>query len=201
MGLDYGFEILAPSASAVQLVEALAAHVVPDDAARLLAAVREDPRRVMDLARRNGDHDFSLCLSFLFEPDQWLTEFYHATYRSSVPVTSRVAIGCVWSSLHVGDRFLLFEATAATTSMSLMFEHSPTVREVFVGIAREAGALLVAFDDEEDELLVVWPREGRLGVHISEDYVDDELQSRADPYCEAVLSAVESGPLGRGSDV
>ncbi len=74
MGLDYSYEIIAPSVSAVQLVEALTAHLVPGDAARLLAAVREDPRRVMRLAHRDGDWDFSLCLSFLFEPDEWIAK-------------------------------------------------------------------------------------------------------------------------------
>jgi len=115
-----------------------------------------------------------------------------------------VQIGCVWSQLHVGDHFLLFRAMAAITAMSLMFQQSTNVCEVFAGIAREAGALLVAFDDEAGELLVVWPRRGRLGVCILEepaDLVDDEWQSRADPYCEVVLSAVGSGPLGRGLDV
>ena len=200
MGLDYGFEIIAPSDSAPRFVEALAAHLIPDDAARLLAAVREDPRRVVGLARRDGEFDFALCLSFLFEPDECISEYY-ATHHSADPARGRLAIGCVWSGLHVGDRFLLFRATAATSAMSLMFQHSPNAREVFLGIAREAGALLVAFDDEEDELLVIWPRQGRLGAHILEDFLDDELQSRADPYCEAVLSAAESGPVGQAADV
>jgi hypothetical protein len=94
--------------------------------------------------------------------------------------------------LDVGERFLLFRATAASSAMSRMFQGSPNVCEVFLDISREAGALLVAFNDEEHELLVVWPRRGRLDAYILGDPVDDELQSRADPYCEAVLSAFRS---------
>lgn len=57
-------------------------------------------------------------------------------------------LGCVWTSLYVGDRWGLLEMTAATSSMSRLFEHSATlrglVRDAFAGLAP-----LVALDQEE----------------------------------------------------
>jgi hypothetical protein len=103
MGLDSSFEIIAPSAATVRLVEALAAHLVPADAARMLAAVREAPRRVMGLARRDGDWESSLCLSFLFEPDERIAAD-HATDHPSVPVTGRPIVAVAVEPVgHVGD--------------------------------------------------------------------------------------------------
>jgi hypothetical protein len=87
--------------------------------------------------------------------------------------------------------------------MSLMFERSRNVWETFTTIGREAGALLVAFDDETGELGLVWPRRGRLGVCILDEcvvLVDDEWKSRADLYCEAVLSALAVAPVEPGSE-
>lgn len=201
MGLNYSFEIIAPRDSVARLVEALAAHLVPDDAGRLLDAVREDPGRLMSVVRR-GSHEAArgrgeLCLTFLFEPDDWFAKNGWADHLDD-PATGRVAIGCVWSSLRCGDRFVLFRGTAATTSMSQLFEQSPNVWEIFARVGREARAALVAFDDEEDELVGVWPRQGRAGACVVDSFVLDEVyQLRVDPYCEAVLGAFGAGPLGQ----
>jgi hypothetical protein len=197
MGLNYGFEIIAPRDSAARLIEALAAQLAPDDAGRVLAAVREGLERFMDLARRPDEERHLLCLTFLFEPDDRVAE-YDGIYRISDPVTGRVPVGCVWSSLHYGDRFVLFRGTAATTAMSLLFEGSPGVQGAFAAIGERAGADLVTFHDDDCELIGVWPRRGRSGVCVTdefEDFVDGEWRFRVDPYCMAVLdSAALCGP-------
>jgi hypothetical protein len=163
MGLDYSFEIIAPRDSVARLVEAQAAHLDPYNAGRLLDAVRDDPVRLMSVVRRDSYEHADLCLSFLFKPDDQFAKNSWADHLDD-PATGRVKIGCVWSSLRCGDRFVLFCGTAATTSMSRLFEHSPNIWETFARIGREAGAALVTFDDEQGELVAVWPRRGRLGV-------------------------------------
>ena len=64
----------------------------------------------------------------------------------------------------LGEDVLLFHSLSGRESMSRLFEHSPNIWETFARIGREAGAALVTFDDEQGELVAVWPRRGRLGV-------------------------------------
>lgn len=199
MGIDYSYEIVAPREATVRLVETLAAHVVPDDADRLLSAAREAPERLMTVAQRDQYEAHGLCLSFLFTPDERIAEYggNGGSDWLSDPTTDRVAVGCVWSSLRWGDRFALFRGTAATTGMSLLFESSPNIRTTFARIGREAGALLVAFDDECGDLVGVWPQSGRSGVSVVSELVrDSECELRVDTYCKAVLGAFGDDPGG-----
>ncbi|ADG67777.1 hypothetical protein Plim_1947 [Planctopirus limnophila DSM 3776] len=189
MGIDYSYEIVAPRKAVIRLVESLASHLVPDDADRLLSAVRKAPERLMAVARRGQYETHDLCLSFLFAPDDRIAE-HGGNDRLSDPVSGRVAIGCVWSSLRCGDRFALFRGTAATSGMSHLFESSPNIRAAFTKIGQDAGAWLVAFDDEQDDLLGVWPHARRMGEGVVDELVRDcEYELRVDEYCDAVLRA------------
>lgn len=115
-------------------------------------------------------------------------------------VSGRVAVGCVWSEFLLGHRYLLFRATAATTRMSLLFAQSFSVRDTFATVGREAGASLVGFDDEQGELVGVWPRQGQAGSFVIDMYAmyaslepDGE---RIDSYCAATLAVFGLGPSG-----
>jgi hypothetical protein len=190
MGLDYSYEIVCKRSSVTLLVQVLAKHVRAEDADRLLSAVRETPDRLMELARRQEYGEAcDLCLSFLFEPDEKIILYQkeHALYD---PITRRAAIGCVWSSFEYGEHYALFCVKAATSDMSRLFESSPNVRAAFIRIALEAGALLLAFDDEQGDLVGVWPLARRAGICVVDDLPHgSEPASRVDLYCDALLKA------------
>lgn len=186
MGIDYSYEIFAPRDATVRLVESLAIHLAPCDADRLLSVVSGDSARLMECVRRIDCEAYSsrdLCLSFLFAPDDWVTKYGKSHRCLSDPTTGRVRIGCVWSSLQCGERFVLFRGTAATSDMSVLFESSPNIRATFTKIARDAGAWLVAFDDESGDLLGVWPQKQRMRVCV----LDSEYRVGIDLYCETAL--------------
>lgn len=187
MGIDYSYEIFAPCDSTVQLVQSLAVHLLPSDADRLLSAVGEDPARLIECVRRIDCEVYPgcdlFCLSFLFAPDDWVIEYGESHRCLSDPSTGRVRIGCVWSSLQCGERFMLFRGTAATNDMSLLFKSSPNIRSTFTKIAQDAGAWLVAFDDESGDLLQVWPQKQPVRVCVP----DSEYRVGIDLYCERAL--------------
>ena len=197
MGLDYSYEIIASREAAARLVESLAAHLVSSDAERLLTASRESAEGLMANVRREQYEARDLCLSFLFGSDERIAE-HGGIDGMSDPATNRVAIGCVWSKFRCGDRFVLFSATAATSAMSRLFESSPSIRAAFTQIGREAGALLVAFDDEQGALVGVWPCTQRMGACVLDEMVRDaDFELLVDPYCTAVLQAFGIAPGGQ----
>jgi hypothetical protein len=121
MGLDYAYELIAERQSADSLIRAVCNHIAPDDAARLLDAVSLGVADVMDRVQRNdferqlyerGGKD--ICLSFLFAEDEHLAEY--AKESPLAPVDGRIRVGCVWTSIECGSRFVLVRATAATTA-------------------------------------------------------------------------------------
>jgi hypothetical protein len=105
----------------------------------------------------------------------------------------------VYSKLLCGDRFALFRGNAATSDMSRLFESSPSIRDTFTRIGQESSALLVAFDDEQESLIGVWPHDGRRGACVVRGechVVDDPMWNDVDLYCEAMLRGFDVGPHG-----
>jgi hypothetical protein len=193
MGLSYSYEIITPLDATTRLVESLSAHLVPDDAGRLLSAVRASPERLLDVIKRESHESHELCLSFLFPTDEYIAA-HGGIERLSDPASGRVAIGCVWSSLKCGNRFALFRGTAATSGMSRLFESSPSVRATFTRIGQVAGACLVLFDDEQLDLVGVWPRTGRMSSRaVDESGQDYAREVQVDQYCGDVLRAFGVG--------
>lgn len=192
MGLNYAYEIIAPRALASRLFEALAPHLVPEDAARVLESVRraEAPEQLTALARCKDDlPGEEICLCFLFPEEPGMAKC--GVDAHSDPVTGRVAIGCVWTSLQCGERFVLLRGCAATSDMSRLFESSASIRAVFSQIGSEAGALAVTFDEEDWEVIGVWPASQRMGASIVDEAVSDPETGALwiDGYCEVVLEA------------
>jgi len=189
MGRKYGYEIIAPRKAVTRLVESLAAHLVPDDAGRLLSAVRASPEGMLEVIKRESHESHELCLCFLFPTDEHIVA-HGGVERQSDPASGRVAIGCVWSTVKCGDRFALFRGAAATSRMSRLFESSPSVRTTFARIGQDAGAWLVAFDDEQLDLIGVWPSTGRMSsCTVDEPGRECEHEVQVDQYCGDLLRA------------
>lgn len=153
MSLRLTFRIIAPRAEAEALVRAVCEHLVDADRDRLLAGLANGADRVMREVRRD-DHEMppaaSLCLSFLFPADSHLLAFASDADEPSAgaAATGRIAVGCVWSDLYLGERYVSFTATAATAGMSELFNDSPAVRAAFVDMARQVHGAAVGLEDD-----------------------------------------------------
>jgi len=169
MGLDYSYELIALRGRTKQLVSALLTHLVPKDHDRLLAALGSGDEKLLQTVQRDDLESMlfekgydSLCLAFLFPSDDHLKEYGGIEEFADIE-GNRVAVGCVWGSLEVGNNYIRFTATAATSSMSRLFEKSPSIRKTLTQIAKDAAADLLIFDDESDgNVLAVWPSEQQI---------------------------------------
>jgi hypothetical protein len=193
MGLDYGYEWVGERGSADRLIRAVAEHLAPKDQRRVLAALASGADGLLRRVEREEferslmqDAGEELCLSFLFGRDDRLAEY--AREISAPSIGDRVQVGCVWTSTNCGSRFVLIRARAATSNMSRLFEQSPSIRATFVGAGRAADALLVMFDDEQEEFLALWPRAGRFAARdwALVDQVDD---LSVDDYCAELIAS------------
>lgn len=162
MSLRRTFQIIAPRDSAGAMIRAIAAHLADADRDRLLAALAAGVEGLVRAIHRD-DHEMpvgsSLCLGFLFPPDNGLRDYLEIDPGEAM--VERVALGCIWCDLFVGDRFVQFMATAATGDMSHLFYDSAPVRAVFVDMARQTpGATLGLTNDIDDDWTGLWSAPG-----------------------------------------
>ena len=206
MGLDYAYELIAERQSAERLVRAICEHVAPDDRTRLLGVLGLGSADVMEHVSRDDDERWlfergvkHICLSFLFAADEQLTEY--AKESPLAPVDGRIQVGCVWTSIECGSRFALVRATAATTTMSWLFERSASVRKTFGEAGRAGGALLVTFDDEQADFTSAWPLRGRFAPTAERDtFEDEELKLKVDAYCADLVASARRAFGGQPAD-
>ena len=176
MGLSYGFEFIVPRSGVRRLLVALAEHLCDEDRQRLSDALAQEPPGG---SRGGDDHDHipaapiargvsedkawtrfwiadnSYCFSFLFSPDDAAVAAYDRESRLRENGMARV--GCVYTSLAVGERHVVLHASAATSDISRLFQASAAVQETFRAIAERARASAVFFNVEDDEWTLVWP--------------------------------------------
>lgn len=204
MGLRYSFELVTRADAIDALLRALAAHLAEPDAARVLAALpwrpaieRElvwgsgrpcrDRQGICGLALRDVERTNDWCVGLAFPPDPELERY--ATAYGARRRGSDVVVGCVWTSLHVGDEDALLQATAATSDMSRLFASSRSVHETWVAIAREANASLVLLDTEDlYERTCLWPHTRAVPYVGIDGFCSGDLTSvRTDDYCFELL--------------
>jgi hypothetical protein len=196
MGLRYAYEIVTDRTSVESLITAIAKHLESKGRNRLLAAATISSVKIMEVIQRDdlesgfAEKGFDdLCLTFLFPSDERLIA--HGSLADfDDPQTGRLAIGCVWSRIRCGEKYGLFRATAATSEMSRLFDESPSVRDTFIRIAKDAGAALLLLDDELGKNLGIWPREGRLASSVNLEELSYPLVDpvEIDQYCSALLA-------------
>jgi hypothetical protein len=85
---------------------------------------------------------------------------------------------------------MVFEAFAATSAMSRLFQTSATIRSAFVQITKEGGGLMLLFDDEDIQgkgaLAMVWPTQHDLPL---EEQPYPLTGESLDSYCTRYLTA------------
>ena len=191
MGLDYSFVVVSPTDRVNILLRTISGYVSAEDSSRLQAALpwtpsidrfsqwrgqapARDRRGFSNLPRYPHEVGDNRCFTFLFPPDDFLVDYERLC--SSMPRTAdgRVAVGCVWCCLSAGEALAVFNATAATSDMSRLFERSPGVRSLWSKISIEATTTALLFDFEDiDRWELLYPRSEQV-PRLDEEYYELE---------------------------
>ncbi|MEO7734311.1 MAG: hypothetical protein ABIY55_25360 [Kofleriaceae bacterium] len=211
MGLNYGFHVIVPRARTTALLEAVAAHLVDADRARLIAAlpwqpsvesqrllasteIATDARGIARLALQTSETPESWCFSFMHRADAPLIAYladHPAPHNRHAALGELVRVGCVWTTLRAGETLAVFEGVAATSDMSRLFAASASVQATWVDIAARAGALQLFFDTEDEIYwdVVANPRR-RVPRPPDEDFTfDDDYQVSVDHFYQRAIAA------------
>jgi hypothetical protein len=208
VGLRYAFNLVTRADAVDELLRELATHLQAEDRERLIAQVPWRAAIERDLvwgsghpvSNRQGIRDIAadadlgerpndLCLCFDFPPDSALER-----YAAGDPIrrpTTGVLVGCVWTKLHVGECYALLVATAASSDMSVLFERSASVRNVWSQLAERSGAFAVFLDTEQAyEWALLWPEPRSVCQVNADGYWSGDFENlRVDAYCEEMLRA------------
>lgn len=157
MGLDYSVHVIASRVQTEAVLRAVSESVASEDrvaVGELSASVR--------------------CLAFRFPVDDAALR----AFCDDADVET-ATVGCFYTRLWIGARFVVLEATAATTGMSRLLLDSSSVRQAFVRIAVACGAVAVVVDVEEGTGVAgvwpvetwiaappIWPRESGVGCDL-----------------------------------
>lgn len=106
-----------------------------------------------------------------------------------------LSVGYIYLTVHLGQRYALFEYTAATTRMSLLFRESRSIHSVFLDLLARAGGGAGLIDVETDEHLLLSDPSRSVQAGELRDELDgfraesdgDETDLFADRFTEHVL--------------
>jgi hypothetical protein len=102
---------------------------------------------------------FELDTSIMFGVDDVVREFFEG-HDSEIDELGRVAVGYIYLTVRFAPalhpHYASLEFTAATSSMSRMFERSASVRAVFTSLAAASGAVCCVLDTESDTFEICW---------------------------------------------
>jgi len=195
--LRFSFELVTCAASVDLLLLALAEQLDEPDRKRVAQALPYRPalaygavrEGIGGLALREYERANDVCFTFVFPPDSELV--CYASEYEPPPTGGPIPVGCVYTKLHVGREHSLLTCTAATSSMSRVFERSPSVRDSWRNLAVTARSRALFFDAERDSVWDrLWPdprtaRRPELDAFSSEDFAH---LTDVDAYCAAALS-------------
>ena len=144
MGLDYALCAIVPASRAPVVLPALA------------RVLDEDSRRALDglsLAALAAGEARCLALQVQLEPE--LGYLFDAPGPDGdAPPGS---LGCLWTTVRVGDAWVLLELAAATSSISAALQLSARVHDLWRGFAQEAGAAVAYLDQEDGDARCLYP--------------------------------------------
>jgi hypothetical protein len=156
MAFDYDFVIIARREAASRLAISLADHLTADDG-RLLRefAVSSPGNPIMAVVSHLGESYF-WAPAYVFDVDP-VMQMYFDEGGSQGFENGQAVFRTIWTSMVVGDEYLMFRAYAALDRLSLLFDYSPSIQATFSRIAESAGALMVLIDYLDDDLREIWP--------------------------------------------
>jgi hypothetical protein len=142
---------------------------------------------ISGLARCDYDAANSYCFSFHVQMERELEESFDEQDFDCFAQPG--SFGCMWTSLYAGEQFLLLQCTAASSRMSDAIEHSKTIRDLWVRLARDSHAVFAYIDLEHEMALQLFPGQGYLNIPSdSMSSPDDHRQFSVDRMTEFLLS-------------
>ncbi len=167
MGIDYGYDLYLPTRTvgpALRAIASIARHgigsvdVVVPGGERLTLPFRGEPAEDVD------HWSLDTCLFFPVgdEAIRAWAEVEHRAGRQEHPDSlGRIWVGSVylsfWRNCGLRPDYSRLDLTAATTSMSRLFEQSTSIRETFARLAESVGAVCLVLDREGDGDEICWP--------------------------------------------
>jgi hypothetical protein len=139
MGLDHALCAIVPASRAHGLLPALA--------------------RVLDAASRQELDGLSLqalaagasrCLALHVQLEADLGALFDAPAPDCIAAPG--SLGCLWTTVHVGEHWVLLQLAAATSSLSAALQLSGQVQDRWRAFARDAGAALAYLDLDGGDL-------------------------------------------------
>lgn len=165
MGLDYSYEIYVPAGNVVRALTALAEQaagfnppleVTLPGGERLLMPFTS--RFKTDPVEWSAGGRLSLDTCIMVDADGVVQEYKgDDDFRDDL---GRARIGYVYLTAeydaNLDNRYVSLSFTAATTSMSLLFEKSASVRRAFTDLTAASGGVCCLLDKETEGWELVW---------------------------------------------
>lgn len=192
MGLNYSFRFYLLSANIEKALISLTARADKESSAYLVNAVpygsageiaflsRDDkfPKlkigvRGLELgivSRRNNHY----CLGLLLPKDSWTLAFANTYPKTQEDSVDKLAIGCIYLTVLIGELFAELSLTAATSDMSKLFLDSRLVQQEMLDLQKDMGAFVCLFDTEIDEHRVLGKHQV-LTLNYDDYYIDEHL--------------------------
>ncbi|MDC0670194.1 hypothetical protein [Nannocystis radixulma] len=198
MGLDYGFEFIAPRSGTDALLTALADRVEDGYARRLRACLPWSPNTPhwANAGVRGLPPAFDIVnhydLVVLVPVDAEVRRYFDGY---SEPLArhlqnGKAGVGLVYMKLHAGRRYVALTLTAASSGMSLLFAASGSTRKVMTSLAAAGQARAAFLDDEDPEQWeLLFPRNpgSTSSAWVPRPPDDPQSSSDVDAYCELAL--------------
>ncbi|WP_244215544.1 hypothetical protein [Kitasatospora purpeofusca] len=169
MGIDYGYEIVLPARNVARALTALAGlaprtHRTPPITVTLpggdqvvlpfTSQFRNEPVDCSDGSTLHLDTVIMIGVD-----DDAMREF-SGTSRGERDENGRLAVGHIYLAVHFTSwwhpGYVSLSFTAATTGMSLAFERSASIREVFTGLTAASGGVCCLLDAERETWQICW---------------------------------------------
>jgi hypothetical protein len=169
MGLDYSYEIFIPTRNVARALTQLAELAPRDgDTAPLEITLPGGEHLAVPFTSsfKSGPADASaggmldLETMLMFGADAAVREYRAVPDESHLDELGRVAIGYIYLTVRFAPawhpQFASLEFTAATSSMSRLFERSGSVRKAFTDLTAASGGVCCLFDRETRVFDICW---------------------------------------------
>lgn len=170
MGIDYGYDLYLPTHAVGRALRA-AARIAREGDGPVEVVVPGGERITLPFGGEPADDidhwSLHTCLYFPVGDEAirtWAEAERRAGRQERPDAQGRIWVGSVylyfWRDCGLRPGYSQLDFTAATTSMSRLFEQSASIRAAFTELAESAGAVCLVLDREGDGDEVCWPASG-----------------------------------------
>ena len=181
MGLDYSYLLYFPQDKWFDVLQKVIRIAEPfDPPTRLVFPDHEILVPMETWVHNNGvvhaeGDELDFCTALYFEEDDAILDYrerhrYPDSEEERCPpvqeTPARVSIGFIYLSIHKDlarlnspnelDRYCLFEFGTPGTTMSILFDYSPSIRQTFVELLKSVPGICGVFNREDTGVLFWW---------------------------------------------